>query len=127
MTGQLARFAAVGVANTLLSYAAYAALVQAGVQYVAASILAFLLGATSGYLLNRSWTFRARDTGRARVLYVSVQALGLVANAALLWILVGRAGLPELPAQAVAIPPVTLATFLVNRRWTFSTRAARPS
>jgi putative flippase GtrA len=115
---QLARFLAVGVSNTLLSLAVYAALLHADAPTAAAAALAFAAGATNGYVLNRAWTFAARDTLVARTRYVAVQAAGMAANGALVALLVD-AGAGRLGAYAVAVPPVTLATFLANRGWTY--------
>jgi putative flippase GtrA len=113
------RFAVVGVANTVVSFTAYALLVAAGAPYVLAALLAFAAGALNGYVLNRRWTFDARDSPRARLLYVLVQSGGAVATAALVW-LAHDAGADRLLAYAVAIPPVTVGTFLANRSWTFA-------
>ena len=116
---QLARFALVGVSNTALSYALYLLLLGAGTPYVAAAAIAFAAGATNGYVLNRRWTFAAPDSSRARLAYLVVQCLVLGANGALVWTVV-QAGAPRAAAYAVAIPPVTLASFAANRLWTFS-------
>ena len=121
---QLARFLAVGVSNTLLSLAVYAALLAAGAPTPAAAALGFATGAVNGYVLNRTWTFAARDSAAARARYVAVQAAGTAANAALVSVLAG-AGAGRLAAYAVAVPPVTLATFLANRGWTFVTSPGR--
>ena len=121
---QLARFLAVGVSNTLLSLAVYGALLAAGTPTPAAAALAFAAGAVNGYVLNRTLTFGARDSLAARVRYVAVQAAGMAANGALVALLV-EAGTGRLGAYAVAVPPVTLATFVANRGWTFVTSPAR--
>ncbi len=117
--GQLARYLAVGATNTAVSFAAYALLVAVGIPAGAAAILAFALGAVNGYVLNRRWTFAAPDSARARVAYVCVQAVGALASGALVWTLVHGAGAGRIDAYVAAVPPVTVATFLANRRWTF--------
>ena len=95
---QLARFATVGVANTLLAFALYAALVAAGVPYPVAGAAGFAAGAVNGYVLNRRWTFAADDSRRARRRYLAVQLAGLAATTGLLRALVGAAGLNASPA-----------------------------
>jgi putative flippase GtrA len=118
------RYAAVGAGNTALSFAVFTALVFAGLAAVPASALAFLAGAAHGYVVNRAWTFAASDGLRPRVSYLGVQSvavaltLGLVAG----WV---EAGAPKLLAEALALPPVTVLTFVCNRRWAF--RNARSS
>jgi putative flippase GtrA len=116
---QFGRFALVGVSNTVVSFVAYAVLIRLGVFYAAAGALAFALGAANGYVLNRRWTFVARDSMRARLRYVLVQAAGLGATVVLLWLFVSYAGIGRLAAYPITIPTVTLATFFANRGWTF--------
>jgi putative flippase GtrA len=117
--GQLARYVTVGAANTAISFAAYALLIAVAVPSGAAAALAFAAGAVNGYVLNRRWTFAAADSTRARTAYVCVQAAGALASGALVWALVHEAGAGRVGAYLAAVPPVTLATFLANRFWTF--------
>ena len=118
---QFARFLAVGVANTVVSFVAYRLLLLLGVPYALAAPLAFAVGALNGYVFNRSWTFAARDTTRARVLYVAFQAAGAGATSLLVIVLVD-AGIGHSLAYLASIPPVTIGLFLANRLWTFSDR-----
>ncbi len=117
---QLARFAAVGVTNTGLSFLVYTALVLAGTPYWAAAAIGFATGAVNGYVFNRRWTFRAADSNGARARYLAVQLAGLGATTALLSLLVSGAGLDRIGAYAVTLPTVTAAMFLANRSWTFA-------
>jgi putative flippase GtrA len=116
---ELLRYGLVGGLNTAVSYAVYLVLLAAGVPYAAAAVAAFAAGAATGYLLNRSWTFRVRGSTGARVRYVAVQGAALGATNGLLWLLVDRAAVPAEPAYALAIAPVTVAGYAVNRAWTF--------
>jgi putative flippase GtrA len=122
---QLVRFLIVGLGNTLLSFVVYRLLLAVGAWYVLAAPLAFAVGAVNGYVFNRPWTFTARDTRRARMLYVAVQAAGAVATSLLVLFFVRVAGVGKVGAYLVAIPPVTLGMFLANRSWTFAASGAR--
>jgi putative flippase GtrA len=78
---------------------------------------------TNNYLWNRTWTFR-RQRGHLvfqgfRFLLVSTVALA--ANLVFLGILVA-AGVPKLPAQAIAIVLVTPWNFVANKLWSFRRR-----
>jgi putative flippase GtrA len=77
----------------------------------------------NGYVLNRRWTFAARDTNRARALYVAVQAVGAASTSLLVLLFHEGAGIGEVGAYVAAIPPVTVCMFLANRIWTFGERA----
>jgi putative flippase GtrA len=119
---QFARFLLVGLGNTAISFVAYRLLLALGTPYVIAAALGFLAGAVNGYVFNRRWTFAARDSARARVVYVSVQAVGAASTSLLVLLLVGGVGLDKVGAYIVAIPPVTVCTFIANRLWTFADR-----
>jgi putative flippase GtrA len=116
---QFSRFVIVGASNTAISFVAYAALIWLGVFYWLAGPLSFMLGAANGYRLNRRWTFTSPDTGEARFKYLIVQLGGLAAITALLGLLVSWGAVDSLAAYALAVPAVTLGTFLANRGWVF--------
>lgn len=120
------RYGMVGIGNTVISLVAYAVLVLVEVPAPAAAAGAFGCGALHGYVMNRSWTFHARDSFRSRVTYLAVQAIGMGSTAVLVWIATGPLDLPKFLAEVLALPPVTAATFVLNSRWTFS-RRRRPA
>ncbi|HMJ35880.1 MAG TPA: GtrA family protein [Baekduia sp.] len=118
--GQLVRFGAVGASNTAITLGAYAALVAVGTPAVVAAVTAWALGALNGYRLNRRWTFRSAVRGsRPAARYAAVQALAAGADAAGIAVLVGHDHLPRVGGQIAILPVVTLATFLICRRWVF--------
>jgi putative flippase GtrA len=123
---QLAKFCAVGASGYVINLAVYSVLLRgAGVNYLVAALCSFLVAVTSNYTWNRLWTFRGSRGHFAyqgmRFLVVSVAALG--ANLAVLDLLVA-AGVPKIPAQAIAIVLVTPLNFIGNKLWSF--RLARP-
>jgi putative flippase GtrA len=125
--GQLARFLVVGVGNTALSFVAYRLLLVVSTPYVLAAALGFAAGAVNGYAFNRRWTFVARDSTRARLLYVAVQAVGAGSTSLLVFVFVHVVELGKVEAYLAAIPPITFCMFLANRLWTFADRADAPS
>ena len=118
---QFARFCAVGASGYVVNLAVYAALLAAGLHYLAAAAVAFVVAAASNYLWNRTWTFRTTDApvlGQgARALVVSALSLG--ANQLFLLVLVS-AGAGQLAGQAVAIVLVTPFSFTANKLWAFA-------
>ena len=121
LENQFLRFCAVGASGYAVNLAVYAALLAAGLHYLAAAAVAFLVAAGSNYLWNRAWTFRASDSpilGQgARALVVSALSLG--ANQLFLVALVD-AGAGHLAGQAVAIALATPFSFAANKLWAFS-------
>jgi putative flippase GtrA len=117
---QFARFAAVGATNTAITLVSYGLLVSAGIPPVAASAVAFALGAANGYRLNRGWTFQSSRRGAAPgARYVAVQLAGLGVNAAGVAVAVGWVAVPRLAGEIAILPVVTTMTFLLSRNWVF--------
>ena len=118
---QLVQFCVVGGIGYLVNLAVYTALVHgAGMHYIVAAVLSFVVAVSNNYALNRWWTFR-RSRGHAtrqgaRFLVVSLVSLG--ANLLILRGLVA-ADLREVPAQAIAIVLVTPLNFVGNKLWSF--------
>ncbi len=125
MLVQFIKFGIVGVSNTLIAFAVYTVLLKVfGVWYLAASAIGFILGAINGFLLNRRWTFSGHvGDALTPVRWGVVQGCGLAVNEGLLYLFVHDARLDELVGQVCATIIVTVATFFVNRAWTFRTPA----
>jgi putative flippase GtrA len=119
---QFIRFSIVGVANTVISFVAYRLLLAVGVVYVAAAPLAWGAGAVNGYVFNRRWTFEARPSTRARILYVLVMGAGAGSSSLLVLLFARGVGLGKVEAFLAALAIITVSTFVANRVWTFSDR-----
>ena len=119
---QLVRFGLVGASGYLLNIAVYALCVHPlGIDYRVSAAIAFLVAVTNNFWWNRHWTFKAGaghagfQAARFFIVSVAAFALGLL----LLQFLVVVAGLPKVPAQAIAVFVAMPANFLGNRLWTF--------
>jgi putative flippase GtrA len=125
LESEFARFCVVGASGYAVNLAVYAALLAAGLHYLAAAAISFLVAAGSNYLWNRIWTFRTSDVpivGQGlRALVVSGLSLG--ANQLFLLAFVA-AGTGHLAGQAAAILFVTPFSFTANKLWAFA--AASP-
>jgi len=125
---QFVKFGIVGASNTILSLGVYAALLQLGVWYLAASAVSYGVGMVNGFLWNRRWTFRGHVGDAFTPLrWLVVQGCGLGATLGLVYLLVDDAGVDKVLAQACAIAVVVVFTFVANRAWTFRTRPAADS
>jgi dolichol-phosphate mannosyltransferase len=120
---QLAKFCAVGATGYVVNLAVYATLLHGGVHYLPAAVCSFLVAVTNNYLWNRVWTLRIQRGHLVfqGVRFLLVSTIALAANLAFLSALVA-AGVPELPAQAVAIALVTPWNFIANKLWSFRRR-----
>jgi putative flippase GtrA len=121
---QLVRFGLVGATNTAFTLAAYAVLVALHVPVPLAGAVSWGVGAVNGFVLNRAWTFRGSARGTVTAArYAAVQVVGSALNAGLLAIAVGQEHLAHLAGELVAVPPVTLLTFVLCRAWVFAPAA----
>ena len=121
---QLLRFGIVGVSGYAVNLVVFTIVLNgAGLSYLIAATVAFLVAVSNNFLWNRRWTFKLDEHHRpvhhqaARFLTVSVAAF--LAGLGLLAALVEGAGLPEVAAQALAIVAVTPLSFLANKLWSF--------
>lgn len=114
---RFARFCAVGVTNTMITLVGFWLLDHAGLPYPAASACAFVVAVLNSYVLNGRWTFRARGS---LVRYMAVQLTGLGLNVGLVTVAVVGLGIAHLLAQMVAIPPVSVVTFILASRFVFA-------
>jgi putative flippase GtrA len=128
LTGQLIRFAAVGVASTLAYLAIYAAL-RTGVGPQWANFLALLITAIANTAANRRLTFGVRGPDRAlrhQAQGLAVFAIGLGLTSGSLALLDTVTGHPTKPVElAVLVIANLVATgvrFLMMRVWVFRAR-----
>lgn len=121
LDSQFVRFCAVGALGYVVNLAVYATLLVAGLHYLAAAAISFLIAAGSNYLFNRTWTFEAAGSRVVRqgVRALAVSALSLGANQLFLLAFVA-AGAGHLAAQATAIVLVTPFSFTANKLWAFA-------
>jgi putative flippase GtrA len=122
---QLAKFCTVGASGYVINLAVFSALlVEADWDRKLAATVSFLVAVTNNYTWNRLWTFRGQ---RGHVAYQGIRFLivavsALATNIVILEVLV-RLGVPEIPAQAIAIILVTPLNFVGNKLWSFRRRA----
>ncbi len=119
---QLARFCVVGASGYVVNLAVYTLLLHfAGLHYLAAATLSFLVAVTNNYTWNRLWTFRGQrgNVGVQGLRFLVVSTTALAANLLVLRLLVGEAELGKVLAQAIAIVLVTPLNFVGNKLWSF--------
>jgi putative flippase GtrA len=95
------------------------------VPYLLSALIAFFCSASLGYWLHEHWTFKgAKPSVRGWVSWLAAQGGATLLNLALLALLVDGAGLDSIVAQAVLMPVTPIATYVIGRRWVFSSAAA---
>jgi len=119
-----ARFLVVGAGGYVVNVATFALLVGAGMKYVPASAVSYLVSNALMYLGNRYFTFRLGHGGfwAAYLRYILVGLVVIAMNAAVLTLLVEGLGLDETLAQALSLLVVTPPAYVLFKRWTFRVR-----
>ena len=114
---QFLRFVLVGGLNTVFGYALFALFAWAGLPYPVAIALATVAGVLFNYQTTGRLVFSGPGRGRLWrffAVYGVVYVLNVAAVSALL-----RTGLNVYAANALAIPPLVLASFLLQRSFVF--------
>jgi putative flippase GtrA len=119
---QFVRFVMVGVVNTGFSYAVYAVLLYLGLPYALANLGATLLGILFSFGTHGRLVFGNHDLR----LFVRFAACWLVIYAFNVGLIAGfiRLGLDAYVAGALALVPVVIASFLVQKFLVFGGTAA---
>ena len=125
---QLVKFCLVGASGYVVNLAVFAlAFGVADLHHLVAATLAFVVAVSNNFWWNRHWTFGARDghMGFQATRFFAVSVLAFLFAAAVLELLVTRANVPELAAQAVSIVAATPLNFVGNKMWSFGVSGAR--
>ena len=86
---QMAKFAIVGVLNTLVDFAVFQTLNLTLGWVYAAQILGYTFGVINSYLWNSNWTFREQRTRSAKemILFLLVNVASLGVSLGMIWLL----------------------------------------
>jgi putative flippase GtrA len=117
---EVLRYCVVGGTGYVVNLVAFL-IADRSMTYTLAFSLAFVLAATSNFVWNRVWTFRVRHgvPHHQYVRFLTVSAMALCLDLAVLRALVEAAGMAKVSAAALAILVATPVSFLGNKLWTF--------
>ena len=125
---QLVKFCTVGASGYVVNLCVFALCVAVfDLHHLLAATAAFVVAVTNNFWWNRHWTFRARGghAGFQAARFFTVSIVAFLFAAGVLELLVSVAGLPELPAQAIAIVAATPLNFIGNKMWSFRIELSR--
>lgn len=123
LTGQLVRYALVGLFVLAIDYAVFAGLFSLlPDQYLAANIAGKLSGAAVGFILHKTISFagaQADGTGQQAVSYALLLGFNLMLSSGLLWLLVDWLALNAYWARLFVDAVVIAASFLGSKLWVY--------
>jgi len=122
---QFIKFGIVGLSNTLIAYVIYFILVYAGLHYLAASVISFVLSVLNSFFWNNKYVFKP-NTGEKRGFwgiliktYVSYAFTGLVLNNIILFVLIDIAHVSKYLAPLFGLLVTVPLNFVLNKKWAF--------
>lgn len=117
---ELLRYAVTGLASNGALYAAYLLLSSWGLKYWAAMTVTYMTSVAFTFAMNRQWTFAHRGAvSPALIRYVTLYAIGYVANLGALTWAVDVLGLPHQWTMAALIVVSAILIFLAQKYWVF--------
>jgi dolichol-phosphate mannosyltransferase len=122
---QLVKFCAVGGSGYVVNLAVFTVAVEGfDLHHLLAATAAFAVAVTNNFWWNRHWTFGAGDghAGFQAARFFAVSVAAFLFAAVILEILVNRADMAEIPAQAISIVAATPLNFVGNKMWSFGRR-----
>lgn len=125
---QAAKFATVGLMNTILDYSVYISLTRLTsyftLHYLQANMISFAFGFTSSYFLNRYWTFKDRPTQNGLKQFVKFLSVVLIGSflimQSVLYISVEWLQIYDLIGKAFGIILGFIWNFFVSRKYVFN-------
>ena len=121
-----ARFAVVGVGNTLVDLGVFTLLAQVlEVNVYLAQVLGYSAGTLNSYILNRSWTFRtgSRFFSPTLVRFLALNLAMLLFSTGVLSLALNLGGFPKLAVKVTATGVTMVVNFLISRLWVFRDRS----
>lgn len=118
------KFAFVGFIGTIINLAVLYYFTEFfGVYYIISAVFAFIIAATSNFIVNKVWTFKEKITDRTFRKYFqffSVSLIALIVNLFFLYILTEFFGIYYIISEIIAIGIALSINFLGNKIWTFN-------
>jgi len=127
MIHQLSRYGATGLIGTAVHYAVMYWLLQVGSSPVIATLLGAVVGALVNFLGCRQWVFKGTTytVSLEAFRFALASGLSLVTNTTLVWMLTETLGVWT--SQLMATLCSFIVGYLTNRHWTFSTATHKSS
>ena len=119
------KFGAVGAVGGIFNLAVLYFLTELGVYYLISGLIGIEAGLLLNFFLNRSWTFKDRQTQGFGYLLTAlyrdhaVRFVGIVVNLMILWLLTSLFGLYYLTSQIIGIVVAMFWNYGGNQWWTW--------
>lgn len=118
---QFFKFGIIGAINTFLSLAIYYVLVFAGLNYILANTLAFVITVANAYYWNNKYVFNKTSKGHIKALLRVYAAYGITfsISTVFLYIMVDVCKISEMVAPLLNLFITVPLNFIMNKLWAF--------
>jgi len=123
---QFIKFGMVGLSNTAVAYLIYSALLYAGLHYIIANVIAFILSVLNSFYWNGKYVFKSgggrRKGGFWPALlktYVSYAFTGLILSSGLLYVFINIMRISAYVAPLLGLAVTVPLNFVLNKKWAF--------
>ena len=115
------KFSIVGVSNTLLNFVIFILLNNIGINYILASIIAYIILIINSYFWNSRLVFKYDNKNKKSILikFIILNLIGLSINAVLMATLVGVLAIKKIVAMFIVSLLVTCINYILNKIWLF--------
>lgn len=116
---QIIKFCGVGILNTIVGYGAFFLLVNY-LYYLAALLLAHIIGVIHSFLWNKYWIFKTKKFKLWEFIKFNlIYAVVFMVNAIALFVCVDIIHVDPKLAQLFLLPLITVVSFFGQKLWTF--------
>ncbi|MFK9090243.1 GtrA family protein [Bacillus salipaludis] len=116
------KFGFVGIVNTAITIGSYAFFIYiAGMNYILANIIAYVLGMVNSFIWNKKWVFQIKESHfTVYVKFLAVNILMLGINSLGLFILVNILHFHKLVSQFAVVGVGMVLNFFLTSTWAFA-------
>lgn len=116
---QFLKFLLVGISNTVLGYIIFL-LFLAFTDYVISLVFAHIIGVVNSFIWNKYWTFKSNgSTIHEFIKFNLIYVLYFILNITLLVYFVSNLNISPEVGQLIALPILTIISFLGQKHWSF--------
>lgn len=118
----LIKFCLVGGLNTLISLIIYYFLIYIGIEYMLSTSVSYIVSSLVGYLLNKFWVFKFRETKQNSSLfrYYIVYGSALIINMGCMYFCIHIIGTSKIIAPLLTLCVTVPYNYTLSRVWIFN-------
>ena len=115
------KFGITGVMNTAVDFIVFMLLSFFGLNAYLSQVIAYSCGMLNSYIINRSWTFKAKGSffSRQMIRFFAANLLLLLLSVILLCFFTEQMGFIKIVAKLFSTAIIMIVGFIVNRLWVF--------